>query len=194
MTIKNRAQTGKFAAKSEAPRKVRSVNLTDAAWQWLARTAAKAGLSRNDWIEAMAGQQPLMETVAASVPPLMETVAASVPPLMETASEVESLRQSLERSDTLIKSRNQEISDLNSRLAAKDEIIASADEQIEKLESEFAGRSQTPSEASASVGTDLSKVEAADLLNQLKSKRKKSRAELVDMETVLDLLSQLSKE
>jgi len=33
---------GKFAPKSEVPRKVRSVNLTDDAWQWLAAVAKKA--------------------------------------------------------------------------------------------------------------------------------------------------------
>ena len=175
MTIKNRAETGKFAAKSETPRKVRSVNLTDGAWQWLARTAAEAGLSRNDWIEAMAGQ-----------PPLMETVATLVQPLMETASEVESLRQSLERSDTLIKSRNQEISELNSRLAAKDEIIASAGEQIDKLESELANRESTQSETSTTAIVNF--PEPADLLNLLKARRKESKADLADVETVLKIL------
>ena len=98
------------------------------------------------------------------------------------------MRQSLERSDTLIKSRNQEISELNSRLAAKDEIIAEAGEQIDKLESELADREPTYLEPLVPVGTDLSKVEAADLLNQLKARRKKSRAELADMETILGML------
>jgi len=55
---------GKFAPKSEVPRKVRSVNLTDDAWQWLAAVAKKAGMSRNDYLEALAeGSSPFMETV-----------------------------------------------------------------------------------------------------------------------------------
>jgi hypothetical protein len=55
---------GKFAPKSEVPRKVRSVNLTDDAWQWLAAVAQKAGMSRNDYLEALAeGNSPFIETV-----------------------------------------------------------------------------------------------------------------------------------
>jgi hypothetical protein len=34
---------GKFVPKSEVPRKVRSVNLTDEAWQWLATVAELKG-------------------------------------------------------------------------------------------------------------------------------------------------------
>jgi hypothetical protein len=49
-----RDKLGKFAPKSELPRKVRSVNLTDGAWQWLAAVAKKAGMSRNDYLEAVA--------------------------------------------------------------------------------------------------------------------------------------------
>lgn len=64
MTNKARNGAGKFAPKSEMPRKVRSVNLTDDAWQWLATTAEAAGMSRNDYLEALArGDNPFMETV-----------------------------------------------------------------------------------------------------------------------------------
>lgn len=64
MTNKARNTAGKFSAKSDTPRKVRSVNLTDSAWQWLARIAEEAGMSRNDYLEAMAdGNTPIMETV-----------------------------------------------------------------------------------------------------------------------------------
>jgi hypothetical protein len=65
---------GKFAPKSEVPRKVRSVNLTDEAWQWLAAVAKKAGMSRNDYLEALAeGNIPFMEMAEPQVQPLMET-------------------------------------------------------------------------------------------------------------------------
>jgi len=61
MTNKARDTSGKFSAKSEAPRKVRSVNLTDDAWHWLADVAEKAGMSRNDYLEALAKSNPISE-------------------------------------------------------------------------------------------------------------------------------------
>src|SRR4028118_1940123 len=85
MTDKPRDTSGKFAPKSETPRRIRSVNLTDDAWQWLAATAQKAGMSRNDYLEALAeGDHPLMETVKPQTQPLMETVKPQTQPLMET--------------------------------------------------------------------------------------------------------------
>src|SRR4028118_543954 len=68
---------GQFASKSEVPRKVRSVNLTDDAWQWLGAVAEKAGMSRNDYLEALAeGNSPFMEMAKPQPQPLMETVEA----------------------------------------------------------------------------------------------------------------------
>lgn len=74
MANNTRQTGGKFAPKSDAPRKVRSVNLTDAAWQWLARTAEQANLTRNDYLEALArGNQPFMEMDGAGAgTPFME--------------------------------------------------------------------------------------------------------------------------
>jgi len=100
------------------------------------------------------------------------------------------LRQSLDGSDRLVVRKNLEISELNSRLATKDETIAELGEQIDRLESDLASNEETQSETSATVGADLSKVEAANLLNQLKARRKKSKADLADMDAVLELLSQ----
>ncbi|MEG4508484.1 hypothetical protein QUA81_33585 [Microcoleus sp. F6_B4] len=102
------------------------------------------------------------------------------------------MRQSLQRSDGIINLRNQEIAALNSRLAAKDETIAEAAEQIDRLESQLEQRSPTQSENSATVGTDLSEIEPAGLLNQLKARRKKSKADLADVETLLELLGSQS--
>jgi len=66
---------GKFAPKSELPRQVRWVNLTDDAWPWLAAIAEKAGMSRNDYLEALAeGNSPLMGTVKSQPQPFMEMV------------------------------------------------------------------------------------------------------------------------
>ena len=75
MTDKPRDASGKFAHKSETPRRIRSVNLTDDAWQWLVATAQKAGMTRNDYWEALAeGNEPFMETVESQSLPFMETV------------------------------------------------------------------------------------------------------------------------
>src|SRR4028119_756839 len=75
MSNEVRDTSGKFAPKSEVPRKVRSVNLTDGAWQWLAAVAKKAGMSRNDYLEALAeGSSPFMETAKPQAQPFMETV------------------------------------------------------------------------------------------------------------------------
>lgn len=75
MSNKVRDTLGKFAPKSQVPRKVRSVNLTDDAWQWLAAVAEKAGVSRNDYLEALAAEDsnPFIETVKPQTIPFMET-------------------------------------------------------------------------------------------------------------------------
>lgn len=104
------------------------------------------------------------------------------------------MHRSLERADTIIGLRNQEISALNSRLRARDEVIAEAIAQIDKPESELSNRELIQSdnlEKLAPARADFSKVEAADLLNQLKARRKKSRADLADIEAVLSILAEL---
>ncbi|MCC3573736.1 MAG: flagellar alpha dynein [Microcoleus sp. PH2017_40_RAT_O_B] len=99
------------------------------------------------------------------------------------------MRHSLENSDRLVVKKNQEISELKSRLAAVNREILERNAEIENLESELASRSPAQSKNSATVGTDLSKVEAANLLNQLKAQRKKSKADLADIDTVLEILN-----
>ena len=85
MSNKVRNTSGKFAPKSEVPRKVRSVNLTDEAWQWLADVAARAGVSRNDYLEAMAGGNiPLMEAEGSDSVKTTEQLNSDVLPIMET--------------------------------------------------------------------------------------------------------------
>jgi hypothetical protein len=187
---------GQFAPKSEVPRKVRSVNLTDDAWQWLAAVAEKAGMSRNDYLEALAfGNIPLMETVKPQPQPLMETVNAEkevdgvniekqpdteLYPFIETVlTEVESVKLELEA----VRAENQllqlgspsvEIEALNQELASLREQLAAERAEWEK------------NKKSAPVEKDL--PEAADLLNKLKAKRKKSKTDLADLEVILELL------
>ena len=94
---------------------VRSGNLTDAAGQWLAAVADEAGMSGNDYLEALAeGDTPLVETVKADletdganpthqsdseISPSMEAVRAENQclhtQLGNSASEKESLEQEL---------------------------------------------------------------------------------------------------
>ena len=81
MVVSNKVRdaSGKFAPKSEARRFIRSVNLTDDAWEWLAVTAEKAGIGHNDYLEALAqGDNPLMETVRPQPSPFIKTVEAEI--------------------------------------------------------------------------------------------------------------------
>jgi len=191
-----RDTSGKFAPKSEVPRKVRSVNLTDDAWQWLATVAEKAGMSRNDYLEALAfGNIPLMETVKPQPQPFMETVnperevdganiekqpETELYPFIETVlTEVESVKLELEAvraENQLLQLGSSEVKDetLNQELASLREQLAAERAEREK------------NKKSAPVEKDL--PEAADLLNKLKAKRKKSKTDLADLEAILELL------
>lgn len=202
MSNKARNTSGKFAPKSETPRKIRSVNLTDDAWQWLAATAEAAGMSRNDYLEAMAESNiPFIETVEVTSSPLMETVETEIEasdeniaeepigrvvPLMETVqSELELLKQELadaradyakllETSSHIKASREKEIAELRSKLATE-----RADR--EEIEAELADLKQN-----STLASDL--PEAGDLLNRLKDKRKKSTVTLADVELILGMM------
>ncbi|MEG3843737.1 hypothetical protein QT986_26320, partial [Microcoleus sp. herbarium14] len=228
MNNKARNTSGKFAAKSEVPRKVRSVNLTDDAWQWLAAVAEKAGMSRNDYLEAMAeGSTPLMEMVEAPSFPFMEVVEAPSDPLMEMVEapsdpfmemveaeietdgaditeqpnsevfpfieavliESEPLKQELKDTktsyDALLESSTvvtnklrEEVRELRSQIQAEkarwDELREELDDREEtcaELRSELSDLMQE------SVTASQEFPEPADLLNQLKGRRKKSRAD-----------------
>jgi hypothetical protein len=86
MSNKVRDPLGKFALKSEVPHKVRLVNLTDEAWQWLVIVADKAGMSRNDYLKALAfGNNPFIETVNIQTSQFIETVSPKTSPFMEVA-------------------------------------------------------------------------------------------------------------
>lgn len=119
---------------------------------------------------------------------MSETPTETLKP--DTEEEVAELRRQLEESDSIIRNRNQEIAALQSRLAGKDEIIAEAQEQIARLESDMSYDLLKVSEdkKSATTGKDLSEIEPANLLNQLKGKRKKSKADLADIEAILEIL------
>jgi len=102
----------------------------------------------------------------------------------------------LESSTVVTKKLNQEVQQLRSQLKAEqtryeelDEEFRELDDQwsdckkeVRQLEAELADLKQK----SAAASKDL--PEAADLLNQLKAKRKKSTTTLADLETILEIL------
>ena len=188
---------GKFAPKSEVPRKVRSVNLTDDAWQWLAAVAEKAGMSRNDYLEALAeGSSPLMETVKPQSQPFMETGkterefdGANIEkqpdtefyPFIETVlTEVESVKLELEA----VRAENQLLQLGNSSLESfnLNQELASVRSQLETV------RAENEKLKASQPATQFELPEAADLLNKLKAKRKKSKTDLADLEAILEIL------
>ena len=131
------------------------------------------------------------------------------------AEEIERLRSSLEDADRLIKRKNEEIQAFGGVLAEANQKISERDAEIDQLESELATakqkscdleaelkaqdaevkkltelvhRSPAQTENSPPTGKDLSEVEPADLLNQLKTRRKKSTATLSDIEAILEMI------
>jgi hypothetical protein len=202
-----RDSLGKFAPKSVIPRKIRSVNLTDDAWQWLAIVAKKAGMSRNDYLEALAfGNIPLMETVKSQPLPFMETVKTErevdganikkqpdteLYPFIETVlTEVESVKLELEA----VRAENQllqlgnssvEFETLNQQLASVREQLETERAEREEIEAELSKKKQTSAPAAT---LSEKKPDAATILSQLRARRKKSKTDLADLEAILEIL------
>jgi len=162
MSNKVRDTLGKFAPKSERPRKISSVNLTDEALQWLAAVAEKAGMSRNDYLEALAlGSSPLMETERPQSQPFIEMVktetktdAANITqqpdselsPLMETAGiEVHSPRDEVEA--VRVKNRRLHI-ELSNSASEKDSLKQELVEVRSQIETERASQEEIQAELS----------------------------------------------
>ena len=159
---------GKFAPKSEIPRKVRSVNLTDDAWQWLAEEAQKAGMSRNDYLEVLAeGNNPLMETVQPESIPLMETV-----------------RSEIEADDVNIGQQP------NSELLPLMETVRVENQRLHMELGNLQVENETLKKEVQRLLSALELPEAPNLLNQLKAKRKKTTASLADIEAILEILEE----
>jgi len=206
MSNKVRDTLGKFAPKSEVPRKIRSVNLTDDAWQWLAAVAEKAGMSRNDYLEALAeSSNPLMETVKSQPQPFMEAVNAErkvdganiekqpnteLYPFIETViSEVESVKLEVEAvraENQLLQLGNSEVETLNQELASLRSQLETERASREKIEAELSELNQN----SALTATPSEKLtpDVATILSQLRTRRKKSKTDLADLEAILEIL------
>jgi hypothetical protein len=209
MSNKVRNISGKFAPKSETPRKIRSVNLTDDAWQWLAAVAEKAGVSRNDYLEALASSNhPFMETVESKPAPFMETVASKPAPFMEmvqteTKTDAANMTQQpdselsplMETVGTEVDSPRDEVEAVrveNRRLhielgnsASEKELLK---QELVEVRSQLAAERAEREENKKSAPVEKDLPEAADLLNKLKAKRKKSKTDLADLEAILELL------
>lgn len=54
MSSQSRSEHGRFASKSDEPREVRSIRLTDSTWQKLGDIADSRGITRADLIEELA--------------------------------------------------------------------------------------------------------------------------------------------
>jgi chromosome segregation ATPase len=106
----------------------------------------------------------------------------------DTEEKIAELQEKLAAADRLISRKNQEISDLNAQLVAANQKISERDDEIEQLESELASRSGEISTSPAPIAISVEFPEPADLLNQLKGKRKKSKAELADVAAILEIL------
>ena len=168
MTDKPRDTAGKFAPKSETPRRIRSVNLTDDAWQWLAAEAQKAGMSRNDYLEVLAsGNNPLMETAEAESLPLMETVEAKI-----EAGGVNIAQQP------------------NSQLLPFIETVGTENQRLHMELSNLQVENEALKKEVQRLLLALELPEAPNLLNQLKAKRKKTTASLADIEAILEIIEE----
>jgi hypothetical protein len=203
-----RDTSGKFAPKSEVPRKVRSVNLTDDAWQWLAAVAKKAGISRNDYLEALAeGETPLMETVKPQPQPFMETVETGIEvdganiekqpdtelyPFIETVlSEVESTKLELEAvwaENQLLQLGNSsvEFEAFNQELASVRQQLETERAERKEIEAKLSELKQNSAPA-ATLSEKLT-PDAATILSQLRARRKKSKTDVADLEAILEIL------
>jgi beta-phosphoglucomutase-like phosphatase (HAD superfamily) len=90
-----------------------------------------------------------------------------------------------------LKAANKQLTEWDAELNQLHERNGDLGLKVQMLEQELkeARRSRDESENSAPTVAEF--PEAADLLNQLKARRKKSRADLADMAAVLDVLAEI---
>ena len=171
---------GKFAPKSELPRKVRSVNLTDDAWQWLATVAEKAGMSRNDYLEALASSnQPFMETGEPQPAPFIETVQTEIEadganiaqqpdtellPFIETVqTEVDSPRNEVEA----VRAENQRLHIELGNFASEKELLKQELVELRsQIETERASREEITNSAPIAIGVEFPELaDRSEIIN-----------------------------
>ena len=117
--------------------------------------------------------------------------------LKPDTEEVETLRQRLKATDRLLTAKNAAIDRLESELASARKEKFEAGLEIDRLDSDLldsdlaAHRSQLSDLKQNSAPIAIELPEPADLLNKLKGKRKKSKADLADIETILEILEEV---
>jgi hypothetical protein len=203
MSNKVRDTLGKFAPKSETPRKIRSVNLTDDAWQWLGAVAEESGMSRNDYLEALVSEKsPFMETVPTLPQPFIETAQAEIETddanmvkqpdnellLFIEMAGLEVVRTDNQRLHNELGNLEAEREELNQELAEVQSQLATERVSRQKIERELSELKQNF--VQATILSEESTPDAARMLSKLRAKRKKSKVELADVEMLLELLDE----
>jgi len=114
-------------------------------------------------------------------------------PLMETVqSEIESFEQQLRSQSRRLEEQDQELLKLHERNGDLELEVQNLREQLEK---ERASREEIEAaleqnEKSAPIAIGVEFPEPADLLNQLKTRRKKSSVTLADIEAILEMIEE----
>ena len=104
-----------------------------------------------------------------------ETLKTDYAALLESSTLVTNkLRQELQEVRSQLETERTRWDELQEELDDREEICAQLRSQLSDLKQKSATASEFP--------------ESADLLNQLKARRKKSRADLVDIEAILEIL------
>jgi hypothetical protein len=203
MSNKVRDTLGKFAPKSETPRKIRSVNLTDDAWQWLGAVAEESGMSRNDYLEALVSEKsPFMETAPTLPQPFIETAQAEIETddanmvkqpdnellLFIEMAGLEVVRTDNQRLHNELGNLEAEREELNQELAEVQSQLATERVSRQKIERELSELKQNF--VQAIILSEESTPDAARMLSKLRAKRKKSKVELADVEMLLELLDE----
>jgi len=117
-----------------------------------------------------------------------EILRADYAKLLESSTHVTNkLREEAQQLRLQLAVANQKISDLDVETSTQLKELRTQDAVIARLNSEIARRSGENSNNSAPIAIGEF-PEPADLLNKLKGKRKKSKAELPDIEKILEIL------
>ena len=119
----------------------------------------------------------------------MEDARADYAKLLESSSyikasrekEVQELRLQLDAEKKRSAELEEELDDQEKQVADLRRNLSDRDKELEQLRSELSDLKQKSAAASELP-------EAADLLNQLKAKRKKSKTDLADLEAILEIL------
>jgi chromosome segregation ATPase len=144
-----------------------------------------------------------LELEVANLRKALEALQVALPGKSELGDSVElpkidnAVAEQLQNELSNLKAENEKLkADYDALLESSAVVTKKLDQQVQKLrsqlEQEHADREEIETELSSlkqkSVAASKDLPEAADLLNQLKAKRKKSKADLADLEVILEIL------